>query len=197
MSRGEPYTHGVEDPFALDELRIRQPGKVLPERASYEIFDTRRNLLAVARETERRSLIEALASEVPKHRAFAVTTARHEPLLTMVMPDEWRAELTEPDGRLIGRIKVGSNRREYTLLDDQDMIVCEAEGDLSVTKFAITGPAGEHYGQLRKTWAGVRKELFTEADNYTLTFTGQVPARVRRLIVMLPIVLDLSAHGPY
>jgi Scramblase len=104
----------VEDPFALDELRIRQPGKVLPERASYEIFDTRRNLLAVARETERRSLIEALAC-----------------------------------------------------------------------------------GQLRKTWAGVRKELFTEADNYTLTFTAQVPAHVRRLIVMLPIVLDLSAHGPY
>ena len=185
------------DPFALDELRIRQPGKVLPERASYEIFDTRRNLLAVARETKRRSLIEALASEVPKVRAFDVTTARHEPLLTLVMRDEWRAELSEPGGRLVGRIKVGSNRREYTLLDDEDMVAGEAEGDLSVTKFAITGPAGEHYGQLRKTWAGVRKELFTEADNYTLTFTGQVPAPVRRLIVMLPIVLDLSAHGPY
>jgi uncharacterized protein YxjI len=187
----------VEDPFGLDELRIREPGKFLPERASYEISDTRRNLLAVAKETGRRTRREALASEVPKVRAFAVTTARHEPLLTLAMPDEWHAELTEPDGRLIGRIKVGANRREYTLADDQDWVVCQASGDLSVTKFAITGPAGERYGELRKTWAGLGKEIFTEADNYTLTFTGQVPAQVRPLIVMLPIVVDIAAHGPY
>ena len=169
----------------------------MPERASYEIFDTRRDLLAVVRETDRRSRLEALASEVPKARAFTVTSARHEPLLTLVMPDEWHAELTEPGGRLVGRIKVGANRREYTLLDDQDAVAGEAEGDLSVTKFVVAGPAGEHYAQLRKTWAGLRKELFTEADNYTLTFTGQVPPHVRPLIVMLPIVLDIAAHGPY
>lgn len=184
-------------PFDLTELRIRQPGKVLPERASYEIFDTHRNRVAVVKETKGRSRLEALAQEVPDIRTFAVTTALGEPLFTLVMLNEWLAELTDPGGRLIGRIRVGANRRRYTLLDDQEEVAGEAAGDLSLTKFDITGPAGERYAQLRKTWAGLRKELFTESDNYTVTFTGPVPAPVRPMIVMVSIVIDMSVHGPY
>jgi hypothetical protein len=187
----------VGDPFDLTELRIRQPGRVLPERGSYEIFDTRRNLVAAVKETKGRTRFEAFAQEVPNVRTFAVTTARREPLFTLVMRNEWRAELTDPDGRLIGAIRVGGNRREYTLLDDQDMVAGEAVSDLSTTKVAITGPAGEEYAQLRKTWAGLGKELFTESDNYTMTFTGPVPPGLRPLIVMVPVVLDISIHGPY
>lgn len=185
------------DPFGPEKLRIRQPGKVLPGRASYEISDTHRNLLAVVKETRRRSHFEAIAQEVPNVRTFDVTTARHEPLLTLQMRTGWLAELSDPAGQLVGRIRVSDNRRQYTLLDGQERVVGEAAGDLSTTKFAVNGPAGELYAQVRKTWAGLRKELFTEADNYTVTFTAAVPPRLRPLIVMVPVVLDMSLHGPY
>ena len=49
---------------------------------------------------------------------------------------------------------------------------------------------------MRKTWAGLRKELLTSADHYSVSFTGPVSARVRTLIVMMPIVLDLARYGP-
>jgi hypothetical protein len=38
----------VDDPFDFRELRIRQPGRLIPGKAKYEIFDTGRHLLAIA-----------------------------------------------------------------------------------------------------------------------------------------------------
>ena len=35
----------MSDPFAVRELRIRQPARVLPGRARYDIFDSGRTLL--------------------------------------------------------------------------------------------------------------------------------------------------------
>jgi len=169
----------------------------MPERARYEIFDTDGSQVAVVQETEKRSRIGAFANVVPTHRAFDVTTSRHEPLLTMIMNDEWHADLISPGGEPIGRIRVGFSRREYTLLDDEETVVAKAAGDLPATKFAVTGPAGERYAEFRKTWAGLRKEIFTEADNYTIRFGPGVPARTRTIIVMVPVVLDMSLHGPY
>jgi len=188
----------VADPFALQELRIRQPGKVMPGRARYEIFDARRKLLAVATETERRSRMDTITGMVPGTRTIDVRTAAGEPVLTLVKRDSaWRADVTGPDGELIGKIAIGDTRRDYTLIDHENQVVGHATGDLAVKLFAVSGADGERYAQIRKTWAGVGKELFTDADHYTVTFIGPVPSRVRTLIVMVPIVLDMSRYGPY
>ena len=48
-----------------------------------------------------------------------------------------------------------------------------------------------------KTWAGLGKELLTSSDHYTVTFTGPVSSDIRTMIVMVPIVLDMTRHGPY
>lgn len=171
---------------------------MLPGRARYEIFDTSKNLLAVAAETEARSRIEALTREVPSVRRLAVTTAAGEPVLTLVKRhSDWTADATDPGGRLIGRIRVGGTKRNYTLLDEADQVAGQANGDLAVKQFTVTGPDGERYARFRKTWAGLGKELLTEADHYSIAFTGPVPARIRTLIVMVPIVLDMTRHGPY
>lgn len=188
----------VADPFAFQELRIRQPAKLMPGRASYEIFDTRKNLLAVATETERRSRMDTLTGMVPGTRTIAVRTAAGEEVLTLVKRDsEWRADLTDPAGALIGQIQIGDTRRHYTLIDNEGEVTGHVVGDLGVKQFSVTGADGERYAQLRKTWAGFGKEFFTDSDHYALTFTGPVSPRVRTLIVMVPIVLDMTRHGPY
>jgi len=187
----------VEDPFDFRELRIRQPGRLLPGQASYEIFDTQRRLLAVAAEINPRPRLQALTGMIRDTRVLAVRTATGEPVLTMVKRDrDWMAELTDPAGAPIGRIRIGGNRRHYTLLDDQDQVVGEAVGDLAVKNFAITGTGGTRFAEVHKTWAGFRKELLTSADHYAIRFTGPVSSRVRTLAVMMPIVLDLARYGP-
>jgi len=187
----------MEDPFAVKELRIRQPARMLPGRARYDIFEGR-NLIAVATENEPRSALQTMASLVPRTRVISVRSAVGEPVLTMVKrDDDWVADVTDPEDQLVGRIQIGETRRHYTLLDEADQVAGQAVGDLAVKQFTITGPDGERFARLRKTWAGLGKELLTSSDHYTVTFIGPVPPQVRPVIVMVPIVLDMTRHGPY
>ena len=188
----------MSDPFAVRELRIRQPARVLPGRARYDIFDSGRTLLAIAAETSPRSVLQTMADLVPRTRIIDVRSASGEPVLTLVKRDsDWLADVTDPDGRLIGRIQIGETRRHYTLLDEAGQVAGQAVGDLAVKQFTISGPDGERFARLRKTWAGLGKELLTSSDHYTITFTGPMPPRIRVLVVMVPIVVDMVRHGPY
>ncbi|HLH81712.1 MAG TPA: phospholipid scramblase-related protein [Trebonia sp.] len=181
--------------FDFPELFIRQPGKLLAGRVSYEIFDARRRRLATATETEGRSRLQSIAGLVSGAWMLAVRTAAGEPVLTLAKRGgEWVTDLADPGGALIGRIRIEASRRQYTLLDERDQVAGEAAGNLAVNDFSVTGPGRERYARVRKTWAGLRKELLTSSDHYTVTFTGPVSPRVRTLIVMLPIVLDLARH---
>jgi hypothetical protein len=188
----------MEDIFAVKELRIRQPAKMLPGRARFDIFDTAKHLIASANETEPRSALQTMASLVPRTRVISVRAASGEPVLTMVKRDaDWIADLTDPEGALIGQIQIGETRRHYTLLNTAGEVAGQAVGDLAVKQFSITGPEGERYAQLRKTWAGLTKELLTSSDHYTVTFTGPMAPNTRMMVVMVPIILDMTRHGPY
>jgi hypothetical protein len=82
---GTPPVHSesVAATFDHQELRIRQPARLMTGRASYEIFDPRKNLIAVAVETERRSRMDTLTGMIPGTRTVAVRTAAGEPVLTL------------------------------------------------------------------------------------------------------------------
>lgn len=186
------------DLFDVKELRIRQPARMMPGRARYNIFDQDRKLLARVAETERRSVLQKLTDLVPRTRVLQVRSADGEPVLTLVKRDqEWLTDVTDTGGQLIGRIETGETRRDYILLDEAGRLAGQAVGDLSVRQFTITGPEGERLARLRKTWAGLAKELLTSSDHYTVTFTGPMSPHVRILVVMVPVVLDLARHGPY
>jgi Scramblase len=188
----------MEDPFAVRELRIRQPARFMPGRARYDIFGAGRKLLATVAETEPRSVLQTMADLVPRTRVLGVTSGAGEPILTIVKRDtDWLTDLSDPDGQLIGRIQTGETRRHYTLLDPDDQVAGQVVGDLAVKQFSITGPDGERYARLRKTWAGLGKELLTSSDHYTVTFTGPMAPPVRMMVAMVPIVLDMTRHGPY
>lgn len=187
----------MEDLFDFPELQIRQPARLVPGQARYEIFDTRRHLLAIASEEKGRSRMQALTRLIPGTRALAVHTAAGEPVLALVKRDsDWAADVTDPDGKPVGRIRIGGTRRHYTLLDGSGEVVGEATGDLAVKNFAVTSAEGARIASVRKTWAGLRKELLTSADHYAVKFTGQVPGPARVLTVMMTIVLDLARYGP-
>ena len=187
----------MEDPFDVREIHVRQPARLIGGNATYEIFDTGKKLLAVASEAEGRSRFETLTRQIPGTRVLAVRTAAGDPLLSLVKRDsDWAADLTDPAGTLIGRIRIGATRRTYTLLDGQERVVGEAVGDLAVKTFSVSGAEGARIGEVRKTWAGLRKELLTSSDHYTVKFSGRVPAPARMLTVMMTIVLDLARWGP-
>jgi Scramblase len=196
-ARGCCILGGVGDLFDVPALRIRQPGKLLADRAIYEIFNADRRLLATAVETEGHAQLKLLSKSMPDTRVFAVTTASGEPVLSLIkQTSEWMTELRSPTGELTGRIRTGGTRRVYTLLDERDQAVARVTGDLALRRFVVTGTAGGKFALVRKTWAGLTKEILTPSDHYTVEFTGPASAPTRTLTVMMPIVLDLTVFGP-
>jgi len=186
----------VDDPFDFQALRILQPGKWLPNRARYEIFNDQRQLLAIATETEAHTRLKLLSKSMPDARVLEVTTAASEPVLTLVKHKKERiTELHGPDGDLAGRIRATHTTRHYTLLDDQGQTIGKVVGDLALKHFSVTDADGE-FARLRKTWAGIFKEKMTPSDHYRVDFTGVVSPQARLLTVMTAIVLDLTLYGP-
>jgi hypothetical protein len=82
------------------------------------------------------------------------------------------------------------------LLGDQDQTVGKVTGDLALKHFSVTGPEGAVVARMRKTWAGLTKEMLTPSDHYALEFSGLVSQPARTLTVMTPIVLDLTLYEP-
>ena len=127
---------------------------------------------------------------------LAVTTAAEEPVLTLVKYKRERVtELHGPDGEPAGRILATHTTRHYTLFDEQDQTVGKVVGDLALKHFSVTDADGE-FARLRKTWAGITKEMLTPSDHYRVDFTGDVSPQARMLTVMMAIVLDLTLYGP-
>ncbi len=187
----------MDDLFDFQTLRIQQPGKLLPDRASYEIFGAQRQLLAVATETEAHNRVRLLAKGVPDARVLAVTTPGKEPVLTLV--NQTRQHVTDlygPGGELAGRIRGRHTNRHYTLADEQGQTIGKVIGDLGLKHFSVTGAQGGELARLRKTWAGFTKEMLTPSDHYKVDFAGPVPPVTRMLTVMLAIVLDLTLYEP-
>ena len=186
----------MDDPFDFQALRILQPGKWLPDRARYEIFSDQRQLLAIATETEAHTRLKLLSKSMPDARVLEVTTAASEPVVTLVKYKRERiTELHGPEGVLAGRIRATHTTRHYTLLDDQGQTVGKVVGDQALKHFSVTDADGE-FARLRKTWAGLTKEVLTPSDHYRVDFTGPVSAQARMLTVMMAIVLDLTLYGP-
>ena len=63
---------GVDSPFNSRVLRIQQPGKLLPDRANYEIFDDQRRLVAIAAETEAHTRRQVLSKSTPDARYYTL-----------------------------------------------------------------------------------------------------------------------------
>jgi hypothetical protein len=186
----------VDDPFDFQGLRVQQPGKLLPNRARYEIYSDHRQLLAIAAETEAHHRVHLLARVMPDARVLSVTTAASEPMLTMIKQRRERVtELQDPDGALVGRIRATQTTRHYTLSDHEDRTIGLVVGDLALKRFPVTTEAGREYARIEKTWAGL-KEMLTPSDHYKVQFTGPTSAAGRLFTVMMTIVLDLTLYGP-
>lgn len=187
----------VEDHFDFRALWVIQPGHLPPDRAKYQIFGPERQLLAAAAETERRGRISIISKPMPDSSVLEIVTADGDPLLTMIRQHtEWLTEILDPAGGVVGRIRTGSTRRHYTLLDEIGQSVGKVVGDLGLKKFAVTDAGGGSLANVRKTRAGLFKEMLTSNDHYIVEFIGPMPRQVRTLIAMVPIVLDLTLYEP-
>lgn len=188
----------MEEIFDFQSLRIQQPGKLLADRASYHIFNDERQLIATATEAAGHGRVKLLRESMIDIREFAITTPAGVPLFSLIkQATTWSTEIQGPGGEVMGRIRTEPNRRNYTLLDDKGQPIGQAIGDLGLKRFSVMSAEGGTFARVRKTWAGLRKEMLTSSDHYKIEFTGAPVSRLARVLtVMVPIVLDLTSYEP-
>lgn len=187
----------MEDLFGFQKLRIQQPGKLLPNRASYEIFSDDRQLLATATEAEAHARLRLIPEGVPEVRVLSVTAAGGEPMFTLATHTRNHiTEIQSAGGDSVGEIRGRYTHRHYTLFDEQRQAVGKVVGDLGLKRFSVTAADGSEFARISKTWAGFRKEVLTPSDHYKVEFTGPVAQTARTLTVMIAMVLDLTLYEP-
>ena len=198
-ARSVLHTLGVADPFDFPALRVQQPAKFMPNHACYEIFSEHRRLLAVATESGTQARVQLPTAPVSTDaRVLSVTTPVNEPVLTLTKRGKDRiTDLRSPSGELLGQIRATHTTRHYTLMGDQGQTVGKVVGDLALKHFSVADEAGEEFARIRKTWAGLTKELLTPSDHYKVEFTAPVSPSARLLTVMTAIVLDLTLYGRF
>lgn len=161
----------MENLFDYAELQVRQPVKILPGRASYQIFGDRKQLVATVTEVEGRSVLDKVARLLPDSRMLMVAAPTGEPMMTLAYQGgKWLVEVTDADDSPIGKIRIAGSRRHYSLLDAEGTEIAQVVGDLAVKRFTVTGTNRPPFAEVKKTFAGPVKEAFTSSDHYTVKF---------------------------
>jgi uncharacterized protein YxjI len=102
--------------------------------------------------------------------------------------------IVSANGRVIGyfQAKAFSLGGAFRMFDPSDAEVGLVKGDWKGWNFQMLGTNGEELGRVTKKWAGLGKELFTNADTYVIALseTNVVRPNIAPLLLAAGIAID-------
>lgn len=105
-----------------------------------------------------------------------------------------KVEVFDEQNQKIGgfKQKLFSIGGAFSVLDANDQKLCDLKGKWTSWEFKFL--AGKNaLATVTKKWAGIKKELFTSADNYVLQISEEVPPNqpARQLILAAVLCIDM------
>lgn len=105
-----------------------------------------------------------------------------------------RVEVFDESMKKIGgfKQKLFSIGGAFKVLGENDQPLCDLKGKWTSWEFKFLA-GDEELAVVTKKWAGLRKEMFTSADNYVLQISEDIPADqpVRQLIMAAVLCIDM------
>lgn len=110
-----------------------------------------------------------------------------------------KVEVQAPPGQTIGyvrqawsickpKFKIMNAEDEQVLVIEGPCFTCNICGDVEFQIFANDGTT--HVGQIRKQWSGIVKEMFTDADNFGVTFPLDLDVKVKATLLGAIFLID-------
>ena len=102
------------------------------------------------------------------------------------------ADIEDGEGRVLGAIQQRFSffSRIYDVLDASGQVLAQLRGPFFKPWTFIIEESGQEVGRIQKRWSGFGKEMFTDADNFGVTFNNVHNARLRVLAVGATFLLD-------
>lgn len=184
----------------LDGLVISQKrewGEILTgfeTKNKYAVLDTSGQPLYAAAEEGGNFLVCGFLKAM---RPFTVTVYATDgtPVLTLKRPFRFiyhELSITDASGQVLGRIRKRFSllRRIYDVTGPDGQSICELFGPILHPWTFQVLVNGEEKGKITKTWNGLLKEGFTDADNFGITFPVDLPVTAKAVLLGAVFLID-------
>lgn len=177
--------------------QVKEWGEILTgfeTRNKYVVRDTSGKDLYLAAEEEG-NLILRLLLKAMRPFTIRVMTTDGELFLKLKRPFRFyfhEIDIMDSQGQHLGTIKKRFSlvRRIYSVMDPDDREIYRLYGPiLKPWTFEIRDNTTT-LGKIRKKWSGIGKEMFTDADNFSVTFPSELDAEAMTLFLGAVFLID-------
>lgn len=191
---------------SMPSVRVKQQVEAFEVATGYEssnrygVYDPSGNLIIKCK--EKSSTFSKLALGAGRSMDIFLTDAAGNAIMQINRPFKlWHKNVTVTDasGRLIGSIlkKFALAKAVFHVFNGQDQQMYTIQGGPMINigksrKLSILNSQGVEVGSIVKEWAGLAKELFTDADNFSLIFPADASAEARAILIAATLFIDLT-----
>jgi uncharacterized protein YxjI len=182
-------------------LIVNQKAKTVGVNAEYAIFGQNGQQVGVARELGQTQIKKSLSLIPDENRlhTLQILDMDGRMLLALTRPAKLiksKMRVAAADGTPIGQVVQKTtgfiHDVRFTLEADGKVLGTLETDSAESIRFSIRDAAGTEIGRISKTWAGLRKEWFTNADNYVVQIHRPLDEPLRSLVVAAAIAVDMA-----
>ena len=161
-------------------------------RNKYEILDLQKNVIGFCAE-QQKGFLGMLARQFLGHwRSFELHfyDANRQQIIVSKHPFRWifqEFEIVNNQGVVLGSVKQrwGIFKKKFDVHNPQGDVIFEMRsGFINFWTFPFFDRQGQMAALIQKKWSGMLKELFMDADNFTIEFKSQTLTENDRLIFL-------------
>lgn len=161
-------------------------------RNKYEIYDSQKNLIGFAAEQQKGILGILLRQLLGHWRSFELHffDAQRQHVLVSKHPFRWifqEFEIVTAQGVTIGTVKqrFGIFKKKFDVHNERGEVIYQMRsGFFSFWTFPFFNTRGEEAALIQKKWSGALKEIFMDADNFSVEFKSSTLSENERLVIL-------------
>lgn len=183
----------------LETLVVRQRAKLFELRNQYELFDSTGQPVGLVEQVNQSPLavLTRIFSDLDVALPMQLEVRDTQGVSVLVLSKPWfrmTVDVSGPGGAHLGSIRkqVRLGKARFTLFDPSGGVAGEVRAqNWRARDFAVFDANGTEIARVAKQWAGVARELFTDADNYVIHVSPSAQGDLRGLAVAAAWAIDV------
>lgn len=179
-------------------LVVNQEAKLFEMNAEYTVFDQHGRQVGTVREIGQNILTKSLSFHGDQRkRTLQVIDNQGYVLFQLTRPATFiksTVVVSQGDGTPIGQIvqkNIGLFKNRFDLAVG-DQVIGSITGEWAQFEFRIKDAAGSEVSRISRTWAGMTKEMSTNADNYVVQIHRPLDGPLLALVVTSALAIDTA-----